>query len=352
MQVHTCQRARILCIAALIFLAGCSNSPTTSDKGNDQGPPAPNLVTNMPITESVTGSEQKDKVQHVPVGVVAPLPVAPLAMTRGRALAKMQAAPASLRAQGQGMAAPMVMREKISDGAACRLGPPSTDRESYNAQGENPVVATANDPLSTFSIDVDTASYSNVRRLLTAGTLPPPGAVRIEEMINYFSYSYPEPGDGPIAIATELGPCPWRPENQLIRIGLKAKDLRPETIPPSNLVFLVDVSGSMNEANNLPLLQQSMSMLVDQMTGRDRIAIVAYAGADRVVLPPTAGDKTTEIKAAISSLTAGGSTHASGGIKTAYNLARQSFMPPITALSSPRTATSMSASPAATNSNG
>lgn len=327
MKVHTCQRARILCIAALIFLASCSNSPTTSDKRNEQGPATPSLAANMPTTEPVMSNEQKDKAQHVSVGVVAPLPVAPLAMTGSRALAKMQTAPASLRALGQGMAAPMVMRERISDSAAYMPEPPPTDRESYNAQGENPVVATANDPLSTFSIDVDTASYSNVRRLLTAGTLPPPGAVRIEEMINYFSYAYPEPGDGPIAIATELGPCPWRPENQLIRIGLKAKDLRPESIPPSNLVFLVDVSGSMHQANKLPLLQQSMSMLVDQMTGRDRIAIVAYAGADRVVLPPTAGDKTSEIKAAISSLTAGGSTHASGGIKTAYNLARQSFMP-------------------------
>ena len=327
MKAHTCQRARILCIAALIFLAGCSNSPTTSDKGNEQGPATPNLAANMPTTEPVMSNKQKDKAQHVPVGVVAPLPVAPLAMTGSGALTKMQTAPASLRALGQGMAAPMVMRERISDSAAYMPEPPPTDRESYNAQGENPVVATANDPLSTFSIDVDTASYSNVRRLLTAGTLPPPGAVRIEEMINYFSYAFPEPSDGPIAIATELGPCPWRPENQLIRIGLKAKDLRPESIPPSNLVFLVDVSGSMHQANKLSLLQQSMSMLVDQMTGRDRIAIVAYAGADRVVLPPTAGDKTSEIKAAISSLTAGGSTHASGGIKTAYNLARQSFMP-------------------------
>ena len=325
MKVPTYQRTRMLFIATLIFLCGCSNS-TLSDREKEQGPSTADTAATMPLTEQVLSGEQKGKVQ-LPVGIAAPLATAPPAMQNSRALTKGQAAPATMRAQGKGLAAPMPMREMVGDSAVHRVGPPILESESYNAQSENPLVATANDPLSTFSIDVDTASYSNVRRLLTSGTLPPPGAVRIEEMINYFSYSYPQPSDGPIAIATELGPCPWRPENKLIRIGLKAKDLDPKQIPPSNLVFLVDVSGSMNQANKLPLLQQSMSMLVDQMTARDRIAIVVYAGADRVALPPTAGDKTAEIKAAITSLTAGGSTHASSGIKTAYNLARQSFMP-------------------------
>lgn len=327
MKVQKCQRARILFVATLIFLAGCSSSPV-SDREKDKSPSSSNLAQTTTLTEQAVRAEKKGKpelpvnVVPAPFGVVAASP----AIKNSRAMAKAQAAPATLRAQGTGLAAPMPMREMISDSAVHIVGTP-TDRESYNAQNENPLVATANDPLSTFSIDVDTASYSNVRRLLTSGTLPPPGSVRIEEMINYFSYSYPEPKSGPIAIATELGPCPWRPENKLIRIGLKAKDLEPGKIPPSNLVFLVDVSGSMNQANKLPLLQQSMTMLVDQMTAHDRIAIVVYAGADRVVLPPTAGDKIAEIKAAIASLTAGGSTHASSGIKTAYNLARQSFMP-------------------------
>lgn len=325
MKVPTYHRPQMLFIAALIFLCGCSNSPL-SDREKDKGPSTPNLAATMPLAEQVVSGEQKGKAQ-LPVGIPAPFPTAPPAMQNGRALTKAQAAPAAMRAQAPGLTAPTPMRETVSDSTVHRVGPPTLENESYNAQSENPLVATANDPLSTFSIDVDTASYSNVRRLLTSGTLPPPGAVRIEEMINYFSYSYPQPSDGPIVIATELGPCPWRPENKLIRIGLKAKDLQPEKIPPSNLVFLVDVSGSMNQANKLPLLQQSMSMLVDQMTARDRIAIVVYAGADRVVLPPTAGDKTAEIKAAIASLISGGSTHASSGIKTAYNLARQSFMP-------------------------
>lgn len=206
-------------------------------------------------------------------------------------------------------------------------GRPPLEQESYNAVADSPLVVARLDPLSTFSIDVDTASYGNVRRFLAGGRLPPAGAVRIEEMINYFSYDYPQPGAEPIAIAAEVGPSPWQPGNKLIRIGLKAKDLAKQDVPPSNLVFLIDVSGSMAQPNKLPLLQQSMLMLVEQMSARDRIAIVVYAGSDRVVLPPTPGDRTVEIKAAIMGLTSGGSTHASSGIVTAYQLARQSFMP-------------------------
>ncbi len=136
----------------------------------------------------------------------------------------------------------------------------------------------------------------------TGGNLPPVGAVRIEEMINYFSYQYPEPENGPIGITTELGPCPWQPDNKLVRIGIKAKALDPKNIPPSNLVFLIDVSGSMNEDNKLPLLQQSMLMLTGELTKQDKVAIVAYAGTDRIVLPPTAGDKKEEIQKAITTL--------------------------------------------------
>jgi len=205
---------------------------------------------------------------------------------------------------------------------------PELQRESYNALEESPFINTANDPLSTFSIDVDTASYANVRRFLNDGRLPPPGAIRIEEMINYFTYNYLKPKNNkPIAITTELGPCPWQPKHKLVRIGLQAKDIDTTKLPPSNLVFLIDVSGSMNHANKLPLLKKSMLMLVDQLTARDRISIVVYAGADYVVLEPTAGDKTTTIKKAINSLNSGGSTHASSGITTAYKLARQVFMP-------------------------
>jgi Ca-activated chloride channel family protein len=300
-------QARILFIAALIFLHGCSSS-TLSDKEKDTTTsPGKMSRTTVPALQPHLAEEKS-----------APLPS--LALPEKKA--KIQGQPATLR-----LMAPASARETTGDNDMRLPEYRQLDQESYNALGENPLVVTVNDPLSTFSIDVDTASYSNVRRFLTAGTLPPSGAVRIEEMINYFSYDYPQPDNGPIAIATELGPCPWRPENKIVRIGLKAKDLEPKQIPPSNLVFLIDVSGSMNAANKLPLLQQSMHMLADKLTSRDRLSIVVYAGSDRVVLPPTAGDKTKEIKEAITALVSGGSTHASSGITTAYKLARQSFMP-------------------------
>lgn len=210
------------------------------------------------------------------------------------------------------------------------FSPPSQshfNRESYNHTPENSFITTLNDPLSTFSIDVDTASYSNIRRFIQSGHLPPVGAVRIEEMINYFSYNYPEPKSVPFSISTELGPCPWQPENKLIRIGIKAKDLDEKQLPPSNLVFLIDISGSMNHADKLPLLKKSILMLTEKLSKNDRIAIVVYAGSDRIVLRPTPGNKKDVIRKAIQELTSGGSTHASSGIQTAYDLALQSLMP-------------------------
>ncbi|CAK8716247.1 VWFA domain-containing protein [Candidatus Electrothrix aarhusensis] len=205
---------------------------------------------------------------------------------------------------------------------------PEWNTESYNARQENGLISTSNDPLSTFSIDVDTASYSNVRRFINEGSLPPKGAVRIEELINYFSYDYPQPdSEHPFSVTTEVGPCPWNDSRKLVRIGLKAKDIDKKDLPPSNLVFLIDVSGSMSEQNKLPLLQKSMKMLVKQLGKNDRISIVVYAGHDRVVLEPTAGSEQQKIIAAIEALGAGGSTHASSGITTAYQLAEQVLLP-------------------------
>ncbi len=205
---------------------------------------------------------------------------------------------------------------------------PRWNRESYNAVKKSGFISTANDSLSTFSIDVDTASYSNVRRFINEGKKPPRGAVRIEEMINYFSYSYPQPsGDLPFSVTTELGSCFWNKKHQLVRIGLKARDIDKTKLPPSNFVFLVDVSGSMASFNKLPLLQQSMKMLVRQLGKNDRVSIVAYAGSDYVALPPTSGSEHNKIFSVIDMLGAGGSTHASSGIATAYQLARQVFIP-------------------------
>ena len=205
---------------------------------------------------------------------------------------------------------------------------PAWNRESYDPRQETGFVNATGDPLSTFSIDVDTAGYANVRRFVQNGSLPPAGAVRIEEMVNAFAYDYPRPqGSEPLALSAEVGPSPFHRDYRLVRIGLSARDLAREELPPANLVFLVDVSGSMRDANKLPLLQQALALLVRQLGERDRVALVVYAGTDRVVLPPTAGNQQERILAAIDSLQAGGSTHGSSGIRTAYELARQSFLP-------------------------
>ncbi|MEJ2137207.1 MAG: VWA domain-containing protein [Desulfofustis sp.] len=202
------------------------------------------------------------------------------------------------------------------------------NRESYDAIEENRFINTRNDPLSTFSIDVDTASYANVRRLITAGSLPPRGAVRTEEMLNYFSYTMAEPDKNqPFSLQVEAGPSPFHQGYKLVKIGLKAKDIKPDKLPPSNLVFLIDVSGSMNQPTKLPLLKQSLKLLAAELSAQDRVAMVVYAGSDRIVLPPTQGSETDTIKTAIDNLLSGGSTHASSGIITAYELAVRSFMP-------------------------
>lgn len=302
-----------LLLSSIIFLHGCTGSSQTDTKEPDQA--------ETPILMATKSPRPEDKRLSVPM-TSAPTEAVLLMQQKGvahRALKEQRSKMPQNAPSGSAIYSDMIEQE---------MPPlyPQFQRESYDALTENPFIATMNDPLSTFSIDVDTASYANVRRWLTDGSLPPVGAVRIEEMINYFSYHYPEPENGPLGITTELGPCPWQPANKLVRIGLKAKDLDPGNIPPSNLVFLIDVSGSMNDDNKLPLLKQSMLMLMDKLTVDDRVSIVVYAGSDRVILPPTRGDQKEEIRKAITNLTSGGSTHASSGILTAYNLARQNFI--------------------------
>ncbi|MCA9070675.1 MAG: VWA domain-containing protein, partial [Planctomycetaceae bacterium] len=180
----------------------------------------------------------------------------------------------------------------------------------------------------TFSIDVDTASYSNVRRFLNQGQLPPPGAVRIEELINYFPYDYPAPeGRQPFSVNVEVADCPWNSEHRLARIGLKGREIDIEQRPPSNLVFLLDVSGSMSDANKLPLVKSSMKMLVDRLGENDRVAVVVYAGASGLVLPSTSADHKTKILSALDRLNAGGSTNGGEGIQLAYRISVENFIP-------------------------
>ncbi|HWW42763.1 vWA domain-containing protein [Pedobacter sp.] len=201
------------------------------------------------------------------------------------------------------------------------------DRESYKGIIENGFLNPVKEPLSTFAIDVDQASYSNVRRMINQGQLPPKDAVRTEELLNYFHYDLQDPvNQDPVAIHTELSSAPWNPRHRLLRIALKAKALKTEQLPPSNLVFLLDISGSMEGPNRLSLVKASMKMLVDQLRPEDHVAIVTYAGTAGLKLGSTSGDQKTKLKEAIDQLEASGSTAGGDGIKMAYQIAREHFI--------------------------
>jgi Ca-activated chloride channel family protein len=204
---------------------------------------------------------------------------------------------------------------------------PSMNTEAYSRIDDNPFLRTDQKPLSTFSSDVDTASYANLRRFLRDGSLPPKDAVRIEEMINYFHYDYPAPPKGqPFSITTEVGPSPFNGKFQLVRIGLQAPAINDDKVPARNLVFLLDVSGSMMSANKLPLVKRAMNLLVENMRDNDRIAIVVYAGASGLALPSTSGKEKDAIRQAIAALEAGGSTNGAAGIQLAYQIAQKNLI--------------------------
>lgn len=199
--------------------------------------------------------------------------------------------------------------------------------ESYATKEENSFHSVSQNPLSTFSIDVDKASYSNVRRFLNDGEMPPQDAVRVEEMINYFNYDYQEPtNEHPFGVTTEYGNCAWNEDHKLVLVGLQAKKIKKDNLPNSNIVFLLDVSGSMNSHNKLPLLKKGLTELVKELRENDRVAIVVYASASGVVLPSTSGSKKEEIIAALDKLQAGGSTAGGEGIKLAYKIAKENFI--------------------------
>jgi len=202
-----------------------------------------------------------------------------------------------------------------------------SNTEEYKGLDENTFQEATQNPLSTFSIDVDAASYSNMRRFINSGQNPPKDAVRIEEMINYFNYDYKQPsGKDPFSINTEVAPAPWNEKHQLVHIGLQGKVIPTENLPASNLVFLLDVSGSMFAQNKLPLLKSGLKMLVDQLREEDKVSIVVYAGAAGCVLPPTSGKEKDKIIEALQNLQAGGSTAGGAGIELAYKIARENFM--------------------------
>jgi Ca-activated chloride channel family protein len=214
-------------------------------------------------------------------------------------------------------------------GAMMLTAEPAIDwnTEEYDKITESGFLEVLRTPLSTFAADVDAASYANARRFIMQDQLPYKDAVRSEEFINYFDYDYPEPeGDHPLSINIEYGHCPWNPEHNLVHIGLQGKKLKREETRPSNLVFLLDVSGSMNHPKKLPLLKKAFNLLVDQLNDQDRVAIVVYAGAAGLVLPSTPGSEKATIKASIEQLSAGGSTAGGAGIQLAYNVAKENFI--------------------------
>ena len=242
----------------------------------------------------------------------------------------------------------MAQRQKFKNTAACCLAesrevtqviPPyprpcprpkpggKFNTEDYDRIYENDFKLALDSPLSTFSIDVDSASYANLRRYLNSNKMPPKDAVRIEEMINYFTYNYPQPKvDKPFSITTEIAECPWNKENNLVMIGLQAKKIKIDKLPPNNLVFLIDVSGSMNSSKKLPLLKSAFKLLTKQLRSEDRVSIVVYAGAAGLVLDSTPGDRKEKILAAIEKLNAGGSTAGGAGVKLAYKIAKENFI--------------------------
>jgi len=204
---------------------------------------------------------------------------------------------------------------------------PENNNESYAHQKENNFKDPLQTPLSTFSIDVDAAAYSNMRRFIMNGDKPPKDAVRIEEMVNYFNYNYPQPKDEhPFSLNYEVASCPWNAKNKLVHVGLQGKTIDMADAPANNLVFLIDVSGSMGDYNKLPLLKKAFKLLVNQMRKKDRIAIVVYAGSSGVALPSTRGDKKEEILNALDNLQSGGSTAGGRGIKLAYKIAEKNFI--------------------------
>jgi len=303
---------RSLLLALLVILAGCSVSKPIADTPatTDRTPPA------LPPT-APPPAEPADKAFNE---VRAPVSVRSLP-------SEQPALSMQLLATGKGMATrghrvtPIMM-------PPMQPMPSDIDTENYAHRDSSPVQLVSEQPVSTFSIDVDTGSYTNVRRMLNQGQLPPADAVRAEEFINYFDYGYTPPTDRtqPFSVATELAPAPWNAERQLLLIGIQGYRVPATEIPASNLVFLIDTSGSMNEPDKLPLLKASLKQLVHELRKEDRLSIVTYAGYAGVALPSTAGDQHATIDAAIDSLGAGGSTNGGAGIELAYAQAEQGFI--------------------------
>jgi len=331
-------------IAAVAITTIQRESGTLSKRLADNPKPASNAV-NLPTkpkesaTETIVEAEPEPRVEMDVAEAPAahPAATAPAFVEEKRKVAPKSAAAGKYADLWSNPSAPAPMQHSFAYDATGRgefsqAEPPSRYRQDFNTAAydkveENPFLPAATNPLSTFSIDVDTASYSNVRRFINSGSLPPKDAVRVEEMINYFSYDYREPeGDKPFSIDLDATACPWDPSHRLLRIGLKGREVTNEKRPASNLVFLLDVSGSMMPAERLPLVKQAMRLLVDKLTEKDRVAIVIYAGGSGLALNSTPGNEKEKILRALEELQAGGSTNGAEGIELAYKVAADNFV--------------------------
>jgi len=323
-------------LLAALALAGCQStgSPADAKADTQRVAEAPALAEAAPVADAAISAPQPTAAPSAKPRSVAPAGASAdrrrldqIAVTGSRVAAPQAAKAAVARLAMSPQAA--------SYGYAAPAPPPPppyysqpANTEKYAEREDNPVQRASEQPLSTFSIDVDTGSYANVRRMLNDGVRPPADAVRAEEFINYFDYRHPAPTSRavPFKVSTELAPAPWNAQRQLLMIGIKGYDVPKQNLPPSNLVFLIDTSGSMNSPDKLPLLKSAFSMLTKQLRPQDRISIVVYAGSAGLVLPPTPGDRQQEILDALERLQAGGSTNGGDGIRLAYDTARRSFI--------------------------
>ena len=310
-------------LTCLLLLTACSSQNQNQATTEPYLPPVASI--DQQAVPAQTGKAAGDK-RSEPARLKDELSVAG-GITLNKSMDRAAASPAEKKMMNMG-----VVRELYAAPAAPMVSMPymqqaREEREQYGTIVENPIKLVSEAPVSTFSIDVDTGSYSNVRRMLNEGRLPPADAVRVEEMINYFPYAYALPKDNaPFAVHTEMAPAPWNTNHTLLRIGIKGQDIAKTSLPPANLVFLVDVSGSMDTPKSLPLLKSALKFLVNQLRSQDRVSLVTYASGTQVVLEPTSGSQKTKIIAALDNLRAGGSTSGAAGIALAYSMAEQSYI--------------------------
>ena len=321
--------ATLLTVATLFFAAGCAppgeeggnrSSTTQAVRVEQTEPPAPNVTV---VDGPVLPEHARDAAAGRPPVAWADEPAyMMMKLYDPEQDASVDSAPRQTLS---------IQRDRLAHetGRPVYPSPEPAERENYAEIDDNPVLLVAEQPVSTFSIDVDTAAYSNMRRYLQEGLLPPSDAVRTEELINYFDYGYPTPDSRatPFAVTTEIAPAPWNGEAHLLSVGIRGFDVPPEARPAANLVFLVDVSGSMDRPDKLPLLKNAFRLLTRRLTAEDRVAIVVYAGASGLVLESTPGDRHATILSALDRLQAGGSTNGGDGIRLAYAVAGENFLP-------------------------